>query len=262
MKKKKQKKRPRITTLNFELKDEHVNPETGNVEVGIVMDMVNGESYMVNQKDNSKIGTTSIQYGYKGLNKWRVTSQINSDELDNGFCFNCKHNRFKHVIAIDTNLVYYNSELTKDKLYIGLGIAFALLDEEESIDVKPIPLPFITNYNPEKPENENWVRVIEFMKSKCKCDDKRPIGIVVDSDLGNIPAYNKRDEPIFQNYFLPDGFELIFASDKVSDNIYNKMIRISHKASKNYMPKFIQIMEESEVKTLAEHRKNNVQNDE
>jgi hypothetical protein len=75
------------------------------------------------------------------------------------------------------------------------------------------------------------MQLIELLRHSCPCVDPRKIGVIVDSDLGNLNDYNQRMKPICDNYFLPAEFELIFASDKVTDNIFNRMIATCHKLS-------------------------------
>jgi hypothetical protein len=48
--------------------------------------------------------------------------------------------------------------------------------------------------------------------------------VIIDSCLGSIPLYNEREEPIFESYYLPDGFFIFYASDK-GDKLQNKLIK-------------------------------------
>ena len=48
--------------------------------------------------------------------------------------------------------------------------------------------------------------------------------VIIDSCLGSIPLYNERKEPIFERYYLPDGFFIFYASDK-GDKIQNKLMK-------------------------------------
>lgn len=236
--------------LKANITEKHVNPNTGTIDLNVVFDAINGKGYLINAHTNEPIENSGIQYGYKGENKWRITSEIGSEKDDHSFCFNCKYQRFKHILAIDTNIGRYRSQVIDEELEIGLAFGIALLEKDDSIELIPLRLPFITELNPVKPEQQNWIRLIELLKGNCKCSDTRKIGIVVDCDLDNIPKYNSRELPILGNYYLPEGFELIFASDKVSDNIFNQMIKDSHKLSRIWLPKLIQHIQNSEIRAL------------
>jgi hypothetical protein len=51
------------------------------------------------------------------------------------------------------------------------------------------------------------------------------IGVIVDSDLGNLPAYNRREKPLSGDFLLPPGFELVYATtDAARDNIASAVL--------------------------------------
>lgn len=48
---------------------------------------------------------------------------------------------------------------------------------------------------------------------------------MTDHSLGGLHTYNTRELPIYQNFFLPDNFMLIYASsDTGNDNILNTLL--------------------------------------
>lgn len=240
------KKRKRFEFLNVELSEKDIHPIANDVHVNIEMDFVNGTSKVINARTNEVFGNKSLVLGYIGENKKRITTEIETNSDDHNFCFNLKLNRYKHIIAIDTNSFTFKSEIVNREIKLGFGIALLLVEDEKGTSIIPINQPFVTSVNPEKPENENWVRVIELLRKECQCTDSRKVGIVVDSDLGNINDYNKRLKPIYGNYFLPEEYELIFASDKVKDNVFNWMISESHSMSKKYIPLLIKNLQDTE----------------
>lgn len=245
-KKKKQLKKDRFQYVKVEVSNNDINPQTGNVEVIIDMNFIKNQIKVINNFTKLPIANKSLISGYKGENKDRITSEIYTIPNDHSFNFRLKLEKYKHIVAIDTNSTTFYSKVLKTNLSIGLGMAFVLLENNEQHRIEPINIPFITNFNCEKPENENWIRVIETLKQNCQCTDERKIGIVVDSDLGNLSEYNNRLKPIFQDYYLPDEYELVFASDKVKDNILNVMISECHKLSQHLLPTLIRNLEKTE----------------
>lgn len=253
MAKRKAKQRKRFEFLNVQLGEGDINPITKNIHVNLEFDMVKGTSKVINASTNEVIKNSGLTLGYEGENKRRITTEIKTNPDDHSFCFNLKMNRYKHIVAIDTNSFTYESSIVNESIQMGVGIALALIEDDKGKRVEPINVPFITSINCLKPENENWVRLIELLKANCQCSDPRKVGIVVDSDLGNIEAYNNQEKPLYGNYYLPKDYELIFASDKVKDNIFNLMISESHKLSKQLIPSFIKHISEAETDT----KKNN-----
>jgi|GEM_PF-5483183 len=234
--------------LSVQLEETDINPDTGVYEVSVVLDMHNNNSYIINEHTGKVAPNRSIVYGYQGENKFRTTAEISTRKDDHSHCFYLKYHQFKHLVAIDTNS--FDCQVAGKLTKISLGIAVTLVDEKDAIIIQPLRKIFYL-INSGRPENENWEKLIRLVSENCKCSDSRKIGVVVDSDLGNLHWYNQRKMPIFKDYFLPENIELIFASDKVSDSIFNRMIKESHGLSKAYIPKFIEYIRENESRFCA-----------
>jgi hypothetical protein len=88
------------------------------------------------------------------------------------------------------------------------------------------------------PERYGWKRFIETI---VKADDFNPeytYGIVVDSELGLLPKINAREEPVFEDYFLPSNVSLIYASaDTGEDYFYNQLIRSTDRVASSALEK-------------------------
>ena len=60
----------------------------------------------------------------------------------------------------------------------------------------------------------------------------KTVAIVVDSELGALQQYNKREKPLVQDIYLPPGFTLVYASaDSGMEFIANQLIRICDKCA-------------------------------
>jgi hypothetical protein len=57
------------------------------------------------------------------------------------------------------------------------------------------------------------------------------VAVIVDSDLGELPSINRREKPIINNYYLPDHFELLYATDK-GKYISNQLHRLCDQHSR------------------------------
>lgn len=60
------------------------------------------------------------------------------------------------------------------------------------------------------PEPLAWQRLIEYVAPKIE----GKIGIVVDSELGDLPFFNSRKLPICHDFYLPSNVQLIYASSE------------------------------------------------
>lgn len=88
------------------------------------------------------------------------------------------------------------------------------------------------------PERYGWKKFIETI---VRADDFNPefiYGIVVDSELGLLPKINAREEPVFEDYFLPPNVSLIYGSaDTGDDYFYNQLIRSTDRVASSALEK-------------------------
>lgn len=103
----------------------------------------------------------------------------------------------------------------------------------------------------ERIENWCWVKAIEAIQSLYpKFNSSLRVGLVVDSDLGKIEAYNQRTEPIHGNFYLPNNFWLIYASaDASSNHLFHRMIRLCDREATLQLEAFTKTKKLSKVFT-------------
>jgi hypothetical protein len=222
------KTKPRFEATCVQITGDEVTDKPGVIKVNLFFDGVKGEAKMINTVTNEALPASGMVSGYIGENKWRTTTKINSAPDDHSHRLETKIDRYKHLVAIDTNSVIMHEPLFTTPTKVSVGMAVALIEEHGQSIVKTITHSFLASFNSPKPENENWIQLIELLKTSCQCTDPRHVGIIVDSDLGNMDDFNSRKKPILNDYYLPKGYELIFASDKVTDNLFNQMIYRCH----------------------------------
>jgi hypothetical protein len=142
--------------------------------------------------------------------------------------------QFDGLCVMDTNQFLPNPK-------ISAGIPF-LLDVQDirtsSKEIKLFPLPGMGVTHEEKPENIGWALAIDQILKLPNYTEKMRIGIVVDADLDNLDEYNKRTKPYVGTSFLPQGFELIFATDEGGKSLLRKCIEKCHKEGKRLMEIF------------------------
>ncbi len=83
-----------------------------------------------------------------------------------------------------------------------------------------------------KPENLGWMMLIDYITLSLKDILMKRIGMIVDSDLGNVNQYNLRNSPIYEEVLLPKNIKLIYASSDVGRDLFpNQMLKLADKAS-------------------------------
>ncbi len=84
----------------------------------------------------------------------------------------------------------------------------------------------------DKEENIAWMTAIELIQKNPVVTENLKIGIIVDSDLGNIDRYNNRESPIYGNFYLPANMHLVYAStDGGKEYAANRLISLADKES-------------------------------
>lgn len=79
-----------------------------------------------------------------------------------------------------------------------------------------------------KPENCGWLEALAYLHKFGHIDPSQRIGVVVDSDLGNLSDYNERKKPVDGPHHLPANVTLLYASaDAGQENILNKALSLA-----------------------------------
>lgn len=127
------------------------------------------------------------------------------------------------IYAVDTNTKKINS------VYYSIGILVKLGKEEEKTYKIEVCRIITSENNIIKPEMEQavWNSVITEIE-KMETENKK-IELVVDCDLGNIEAYNRREKKIRNDRFLPTNFILLYATTDTKENVLNKLISFCDK---------------------------------
>jgi len=142
---------------------------------------------------------------------------------------------FDFLCAVDTN----NREIQGKRVCV-VGIytfkrvlipAAAGVKEDWQGDV-PFCLEYINIRLDLKPENFGWLATYEHLLKFDIIDKTKRVGMVVDSDLGNLNAYNKRELPVDGPDFLPPNVTLIYASaDAGKESLVNQALSIADSVS-------------------------------
>lgn len=162
--------------------------------------------------------------GPKVLSRIPQTDANISFEADDALSKN-----FDYLCAVDTNTKSING---KNVSVVGI-VTFQTVWVPEKSGLQKYwqhDVPFCLEYIEikSKPENFGWIAAIQHLEKFGKTNTGMRIGMVVDSDLGNIKDYNQRKKPIDGPDFLPAHIQLIYASsDAGKENIVNKSLSIA-----------------------------------
>lgn len=92
----------------------------------------------------------------------------------------------------------------------------------------------------DKPENLMYANRIDALSNYLSQNSlfNKKVAIIVDSDLENIPSFNKQQLPIFDSYILPNDFHIFYASTDSGNCIQNAILRACDNEAKKALYKF------------------------
>lgn len=93
-----------------------------------------------------------------------------------------------------------------------------------------------------RPENIMYANVIDKVsKFKSENNLETKVAVIVDCDLDKIEEYNKRDKPIYADFYLPEFFKLFYANSErgTSEYIENKLMKLCDSGAKEALQKFL-----------------------
>jgi hypothetical protein len=145
--------------------------------------------------------------------------------------------RFNLLLAIDTNYVSGPDGVTSvscivhcDYRSVGAKVLVAY-EARQLLELRNVAGPA---------ERIAWWILIENVRANAKFSSVMSVGIVVDSDFGNIAAYNDRSRPIVGEYYLPPKFELLYATaDTGSEFVANKLIVYADREAKALLDRLV-----------------------
>ena len=181
-----------------------------------------------NGQQSPLIGKTRLELNRTRKNKTSKKILHSSSSPKGAAWISANHQLFDydHLIAIDTN----TKKLGESS--VSITAAFYLRPDKGDgtavyCDSKVLALIEMWNVT-EKPENVGWWQILQAL-------DKNPekltgnIGLIVDSDLGNHEAFNKRQKPILGDYFLPENVTINYGSDSGgAEHLSTKLIKYCH----------------------------------
>lgn len=141
---------------------------------------------------------------------------------------------FDIIFAVDTNTKIINKEKVS-VLSMQCCEKKEQRENELSVIFYSFGLACIKNI-PDKNEEKLGIRVlVNQIINHPKYNKNFNIGIITDHDLQNIHKYNNRELPIYNDWFLPENFTLIYASADVGkEYLPNKLISFCDKEANKF----------------------------
>ena len=217
MSKDKRKKRTEAicgTTASAEITSIRVSYNHATGEISFGADMINVYS----------------EVSYERLKGQKVLSRVPQKKRQLSFSTDeALEKNYEYIVAADTNTATIEG---KEVSVTGVVTATpTMLPGPKGLrNCWKFDVPFCIEFIGAKkgPENLGWAATLEQLHLRGCVTSVTKIGMIVDSNLGNIPAYNARTKEILPGILLPAAVQLIYASaDTGKENIINKIIAVA-----------------------------------
>lgn len=221
-------KKPRKTNLTMEM-----GKIDGSVKNHVEMRFASGNvEILIN--DVPRVPEAALsQISYE--KKKQTTKIINQISLDtNQLASNPDYalKKYDLIFAIDTNTDDLNGEEVSISCCLATQLDLTYYKDKPSIQKYAIKYFMEFRSIKQKAENIAWMTFIQRLISETPNLPQLKIGLIVDSDLGNIPAFNNQSLPIYADFYLPQNIELIYASADKKGHLVNWLISICDKEAK------------------------------
>jgi len=138
---------------------------------------------------------------------------------------------FDALIAIDTNNKEINGE---QHSATGVIIAKWLSAKTDLKHVYSYETPFCIEYLSLRDPREiiGWCMALQHLNATGSIQRCVKTAVIVDAYLEDLPKFNSRSMPLYQGFYLPDEFTLVYASaDGGAEFIANQLLKSADKAA-------------------------------
>jgi hypothetical protein len=224
-KKKNSKKRIPLIGLGFNVSDKNL------IEISYIN--IEDNKLILKDKNNDiiKPNFITIAETYERKKGHKIINQATDYSKENNLNINKILKSYTSILVVDTNYKTYGS-----KYLCVSSSSIATWADNRHLSVFPQSnLAFLLTNKEINPELYGWIDIIERFKlsSLYNIDDK--FALVVDSELGDLLDYSKGKKAILNNYYIPNNFDLVYASSDVGKSAINKIMSNCDKSSKKIL---------------------------
>lgn len=183
------------------------------------------------------LGPQTVVRSYEGERKERIVAKATNLDFVTDQVGSWPEN-FDYVFAMDTN----THPQKCDDFFCSVAAVYygevrKVNDYERNMTCRPYMV--IDWYHPwsMKIETVTWMEVVKKLQEIIPASKK--VGIVIDSELGNLEGYNNRTIPVFGQWYLPENYTFIYATADVADEWCNKIIKQCDKSASQRLKEVI-----------------------
>lgn len=232
-------KRPRGSFLSFDFGK--------SVQINHIAILPDGQVLVGNHEGFIKPQEISFDRRYmRQSGKHKVINRINGESRI--YDPNIKLCNYDICLAVDTNTKLIDGHkfsftgIAKGKYFLDHPYVKGKVAEEAGFIYRNLD-----NFQ----EKYGWYRAIKFLTMSPGYRKEMRVCIIVDAYMEELALINSRRAPIICEYYLPDNFELIYASADVGkEYLSNKLISIADNMANDLSTHFLGLTEDARDKNL------------
>lgn len=196
----------------------------------------NGELILKNDDEQVVPEKAFIETSYSRENPKKlkkILNKINLNPQQLVVAPNRAFYKYDVIFAVDTN-----TEKLNDKTVSVCCAIISQIKKGSEYDMALFRISKVIEFwnISKKPELVALTEIIKMITANPDYNENRLIGIIVDTELNSLAKINNREVPILDNIYLPQGFELIYASADVGkENLPNILISNCDKTAKDIL---------------------------
>lgn len=142
---------------------------------------------------------------------------------------------FDYLFAVDTNYQKFDGSVYAVASTWRLNGRVADYTGLANIQTSLVESLVFVNPKASNPETIGWHYFICHQLSSLGLPSASRIGLVVDSELGDLHEMNLRRKPYHRDLFLPTNIQLIYASDRAGDTLSGTLIKQCHSTASHIL---------------------------
>jgi hypothetical protein len=173
-----------------------------------------GEVSLLFRGQPVRVQTSRVEVSYERPKGAKVLQRVFLDPAAPTADAQWSLRRYDRLYAIDTNTRRVAGGCITATAVVECW--FQPLDSQHEVAEIVSVLAFTFDDEAESPERVGWRETITRIQNAPWYTSDLRVGLIVDSELDELPAYNTRQRPILGDFFLPPSFELNYASPEVA----------------------------------------------
>lgn len=189
----------------------------------------------------------SIGEGYLRPRKPKVLRQAQANPTE--IRLDVQHVLRNHEATLAVDTTYYEIGGCRLCVSASILISYQTAESRRFADFSPQASLVFVAPGIGNPERFGWWDIIQRFSESTQYSSDKVFGLVVDSDLNEIAAINDRKAPVWEQQYLPAGFQIVYASaDSGGESYINQAIKMCDKLAARTLSEVLAVANKEKIR--------------